>query len=387
MRPAEIHAVPKRWWLDFGFLLTAFNLTGGCKQGPWTLWNSYSASFIDVQGRVIDPQGADRTTSEGQAYAMFFSLAANDRATFDRLLKWTQENLAGSDLQTHLPAWLWGRNKDGEWKTIDPNSAADADVWMAYALIEAGRLWKSDYYTRVGRQMMVLIARNEVANLPGFGPMLLPASVGFQHDRFWTLNPSYMPLFIFERMAAVDPSGPWGLIALGIPVMLEQSARHGYAMDWVDYMPGDGFYPATEMHPGNKESDAPGGSYDAIRVYLWAGMLDWRQARLAPTMLDAVPAMRVYLADHDAPPEKVSDQGIPLEQDGPVGFSAAMLPYLRAFPELRRLSAKQTIRMSVQKNAALRVCMVRTRHITIRISPYLPLVFLTADSGLDRRAN
>ena len=27
---------------------------------------------------------------------------------------------------THLPAWLWGRNKDGEWKTIDPNSASDA---------------------------------------------------------------------------------------------------------------------------------------------------------------------------------------------------------------------------------------------------------------------
>ena len=103
------------------------------------------------------------------------------------------------------------------------------------------------------------------------------------------------------------------------------------------------------MHPGNKESDAPGGSYDAIRVYLWAGMLDG-EGKTRARMLDAVPAMRVYLADHDAPPEKVSDQGIPLEQDGPIGFSAAMLPYLRAFPELGRLSAKQTIRMSVQRN-------------------------------------
>ncbi len=59
-------------------------------------------------------------------------------------------------------------------------------------------------------------------------------------------------------------------------------------------------------------------------------------AKHAPALLDAVPAMRVYLADHDAPPEKVSDQGIPLEQDGPVGFSAAVLPYLRAFPESRK---------------------------------------------------
>jgi endo-1,4-beta-D-glucanase Y len=337
----------KRWWL-IGFLLL-LSTTGGCKQSPWALWDSYSASFVDVQGRVIDPQGGDRTTSEGEAYAMFFALAGNDRAVFDRLLKWTQENLANGDLQSHLPAWLWGRNKDGEWKTIDPNSASDADVWMAYALIEAGRLWKSPYYTRIGRQMMVLIAKNEVADLPGFGPMLLPGPTGFQHGRFWTLNPSYMPLFIFERMAAVDPSGPWGLIALGIPAMLEQSARHGYAMDWVDYMPGDGFYPATEMHPGNKESDAPGGSYDAIRVYLWAGMLDGG-GKTRARMLDTVPAMRIYLADHGAPPEKVSDQGIPMEQDGPIGFSAAMLPYLRAFPDLGRLSAKQTIRMSAQRN-------------------------------------
>jgi hypothetical protein len=188
---------------------------------------------------------------------LFFALAANDRVVFDRLLKWTQDNLASGDLQTHLPAWLWGRDKDGEWKTLDPNSASDADVWMAYSLIEAGRLWKSPYYTRMGRQMMVLIAKNEVADMPGFGPMLLPGPVGFQHGKFWTLNPSYMPLFIFERLAAIDPSGPWGLIALGIPAMLEQSARHGYAMDWVDYLPGDGFYPATEMHPGKQGVRCP----------------------------------------------------------------------------------------------------------------------------------
>ena len=83
--------------------------TGGCKQGPWTLWDSYSARFIDAQGRVFDPQGDEHTTSEGQAYAMFFALADNDRATFDRVLNWTQTNLAGGDLETHLPAWLWGK--------------------------------------------------------------------------------------------------------------------------------------------------------------------------------------------------------------------------------------------------------------------------------------
>jgi endoglucanase len=335
-------------------VLLMLTATGGCKQGPWTLWNSYSARFIDSDGRVIDPQGAARTTSEGQAYALFFALADNDRVRFDLVLTWTQENLAGGDLQAHLPSWLWGKSKEGEWKTLDPNPASDADLWMAYTLIEAGRLWKHPVYSNIGRQMMAQIARTEVADLPGFGPMLLPGPVGFQHDRTptlksWTVNPSYLPLFLFERLAVVDPAGPWQKIALGIPRLLQQSAVHGFAMDWVDYVPGDGFYPAP-AHPG-KDAEAPVGSYDAIRVYLWAGMLNGN-GKTRSEVINAVPAMSAYLADHDAPPEKVSDQGIPLAQDGPVGFSAAVLPYLRAFPHLERPSAKQTIRLSRQRDAS-----------------------------------
>lgn len=321
--------------------------TGGCKQGPWTLWDSYSARFIDAQGRVIDPQGGSRTTSEGQGYALFFSLVANDRATFDRVLNWTQANLASGDLQSHLPSWLWGKNKDGKWQTLDSNPASDADVWIAYTLIEAGRLWKHPVYSNLGRQMMAQIARTEVVNLPGFGPVLMPGPFGFQHQRTWTVNPSYMPLFIFERLAAVDSAGPWGQIARGIPRLLRQTARHGFAMDWVNYVPGDGFYPAPP-HPENA-AEAPVGGYDAIRVYLWAGMLDG-SGKTRAEVLDAVPGMSAYLANHGAPPEKVSDQGIPLPQDGPVGFSAAVLPYLRAFPHQEKPSSQQIIRMSGLKD-------------------------------------
>jgi endoglucanase len=325
--------------------------TGGCRQRPWPLWGSYAARFIDAHGRVIDPQGNARTTSEGQAYALFFSLTVNDRACFDRVLNWTQANLSNGDLQTRLPAWLWGKDKDGQWKTLDPNSASDADIWMAYTLVEAGRLWKYPLYANLGRQMMAAIAKNEVADLPGFGLMLLPGPDGFHHNRIWTLNPSYLPLFIFERLAVVDPAGPWRQIASGIPRLLQQSARHGFAMDWVEYVPGDGFYPASAQPAKDavRPDVGPGGSYDAIRVYFCAGMHDG-SGKTRAEMLSAVPAMSVYLANHDAPPEKVSDQGIPLEQDGSVGFSAAVLPYLRAFPGLEKLSARQTIRISQQKD-------------------------------------
>ncbi|MDR3725112.1 MAG: cellulose synthase complex periplasmic endoglucanase BcsZ [Terracidiphilus sp.] len=333
-------------------VLLMISATGGCKERQWKLWNAYSARFIDAQGRVFDPQGDQHTTSEGEAYALFFSLVADDRATFDRVLAWSQANLAGGSLEMRLPAWKWGKSSDGPWKALDANPASDADVWMAYTLVEAGRLWNNPSYSYLGLRMAALIAKNEVVNLPGFGPMLIPGPAGFQKDNNWTLNPSYLPVFLFQRLANADPTGPWASIANGIPRLLAQSSKHGFAMDWVQYVPGDGFYPAAKQaaDPSNKDANGPTGSYDAIRVYLWAGMTGGNGGTRSAA-LEAVPGMSAYLANHGAPPEKVSDQGIPLAQDGPVGFSAALLPYLRAYGQSKE-AGDQLVRMNAMRDSA-----------------------------------
>ena len=68
---------------------------------------------------------------------------------------------------------------------------------MAYTLLEAGRLWKSNADTSLGRAMLALIAKNEVVNLPGFGPMLVPGPAGFQHGNNWIAEsqlPARLPL-------------------------------------------------------------------------------------------------------------------------------------------------------------------------------------------------
>jgi endoglucanase len=383
-------------WLPLVVLLL-LSATGGCKQGAWTLWNAYAARFIDDQGRVFDPKAPERTTSEGEAYAMFFALADNDRAHFDSILNWTQENLARGDLGLNLPAWLWGKDKDGSWKALDANSASDADVWIAYSLLEAGRLWSAPAYTGMGNAMLNRIASTEVADLPGFGLMLLPGGQGFLHQatpsgqgdkpkpagqskdrksanhankagkqrshdlppppsqappaQTYLLNPSYVPEFLLERLGRLDPAGPWLKIAANIPRFLQQSSRHGFAMDWVDYVPGDGFSPVSEQMASGVAKDEAGGSYDAIRVYLWAGMIA-PGGEVRNSLLNAIPGMGVYLADHGAPPEKVSDQGGPLAQDGPVGFSAAVLPYLRARAGSSRSYAQQLVRLSRMRDAA-----------------------------------
>lgn len=301
------------------------------------LWHAYSGRFISGDGRVIDPQGGDRTTSEGQSYALFFALVNDDRAHFDSLLGWTEHNLAAGDMGAHLPGWSWGRAKDGHWGILDANSASDSDLWIAYDLIEAGRLWNDLHYATLGRRMLALIGRREVAHLPGFGPALLPGAVGFTFPRFWVLNPSYMPLFLLERMAVVDPDGPWANVAQQVPVLLERSARNGFAMDWLCYAPGTGFSPClANGHTG----PAVVGSYDAIRVYLWAGMLADASPGKA-RILQALPGMDLYLRSHAAPPEKVSAAGVPQSQDGPVGFSAALLPYLMSIPDEAALAQQQ----------------------------------------------
>ena len=152
--------------------------TAGCS-GRWELWERYAERFVD-NGRVIDWTDGARSTSEGQSYGLFFALVADDRARFDSILSWTHDNLAGGDLAARLPAWLWGKNKRGRWKVLDPNPASDADLWIAYSLVEAERLWGESRYGDLGRAMLERVASEEVRYLPGLGAVLLPAPRGFE---------------------------------------------------------------------------------------------------------------------------------------------------------------------------------------------------------------
>lgn len=143
-------------------LLAAFSVQAAC---TWPAWEQFKKDYISQEGRVIDPSDARKiTTSEGQSYGMFSALAANDRAAFDNILDWTQNNLAQGSLKERLPAWLWGKEENSKWEVLDSNSASDGDVWMAWSLLEAGRLWKEQRYTDIGSALLKRIAREEVVH-------------------------------------------------------------------------------------------------------------------------------------------------------------------------------------------------------------------------------
>lgn len=77
--------------------------------GPWPLWNAFVDKHIQPDGRVVDFLNPDqRSTSEGQSYALFFALVNNDQVLFEKVLGWTRHNLCGGRPDLNLPAWLWG---------------------------------------------------------------------------------------------------------------------------------------------------------------------------------------------------------------------------------------------------------------------------------------
>ncbi len=306
----------------------------------WPHWQAFAEHWIQPDGRVLDSSlEKNHSTSEGQSYALFFALVANDQKRFDKIWRWSRENLTGNDPQNTLPAWLWGQGKDGRWQVQDANSASDADLWFAYALIEAARLWQMPEYEADARLLLAQVKEHEVLDLPGLGAMLLPGKVGFvQPDHLWRLNPSYMPIPLLRRLAQLEPNGPWQGIAQSTAKLIAHSGLRGFASDWVGYRGVSATSGLFVSDPFKGDL----GSYDAIRVYLWAGMTPTADP-LAQPILDSLGGMATATASSGFPPEKVQVALGTTEGHGPFGFSAALVPYFQALnqPWLAELQHKR----------------------------------------------
>jgi len=290
-----------------------------CELSEWKDWHVFQRELIHSQGRVVDySDDREITTSEGQSYAMFFALVDNDQVLFHRLLRWTERNLAKGDLTSHLPAWLWGRDDKGNWRVLDENSASDANLWIAYSLLEAGRLWKEHSYAALGSLMLQRIAKEETENFPSFGTLLIPGKAGFLSETGGRLNPSYLAPQLLTRAHAAMPDSIWRRVLESSVEFLVQSAPLGLAPDWVD------------LHRGEIEPSTAGrvGSYNAIRVYLWVGML--HDAALSAARLKShFSQASKHIEIDGAVAESIDILNGTASEPGPIGFSAAMLPLFR----------------------------------------------------------
>ena len=302
-------------------LLVAALMLNANAQAGWPLWQSYARHFYS-EGRIVDHDRKGTTTSEGQSYGLFFALISNDQERFDAILDWTNAHLFAGNT---LPAWHWANGK-----IQDSNPASDADLWIAYTLTEASRLWEQPKYAEAATALLNGIEATEIKEVTGLGPILLPGSNGFVSKSAYTLNASYLPPQICERFTSASPL--WKQIARGIPTLLRGSAPGGFVLDWIAYAEGEGFgltpVPVTPLT----------GSYDAIRVYLWAGLMH-KDAPQRAEILSALKGMTTHLRLHTYPPEHALPDGTVRDSKAGPGFSAAVIPFLLATGDTARASA------------------------------------------------
>lgn len=293
----------------------------------WPRWVEFRTAAVEG-GRVIDRSDARLiTTSEGQSYGMFFALVANDRATFKAIWDWSKTNLCAGDCAKTRVAWLWGASapvvgkdakdaKDVTWGVIDSNNATDADLWMAYSLLEAAKRWGVESY-RTDAMALLERVKADTRVVRGLGRVLLPANVGFEKNGDVVLNPSYYPISLLKGLERVDPF--WHEVRLASLRVLYRSAESGFSPDWV----------AFGQRWGTRNRDEGSvGSWNAIRVYLWAGLMSPEDPDALRLKVALRPMLDVTRAAYYTP-EDTDTAANTVSTSGPLAFSACLLPWLK----------------------------------------------------------
>ncbi|WP_341205680.1 cellulose synthase complex periplasmic endoglucanase BcsZ [uncultured Psychrosphaera sp.] len=302
----------------------------------WPLWQFFQTQFITESGRVNDPYGGNNiTTSEGQSYALFFALVNNQPELFDQLLNWTEQHLSKGNLATNLPAWQWGKNRLGRGNVLDQNSASDSDLWILYCLYEASRLWGKPEYARLADQLAIAILQNEVYFVAEVGHFLLPGVSGFVNNkRSIKLNPSYVPMQLMDYFAFYLEDKRWRSLQQTSLLLTMESSPRGFAPDWIHY----------DLST-NSFNQASNGSYNAIRVYLWAGMLS-DESEHWPMFKSHFAKSVGFVNKLQGVPESIDINMLAYNNIGNIGFDISFLPLVSRleYPQLT-----QTIMAKIEK--------------------------------------
>lgn len=299
-------------------------------------WTIYRQQFIQEDGRVIDYQDSDRSTSEGQAYAMLRAVMINDPTTFELTLNWAENNLHRlSDKgqpTDQLWAWKWGQAKPGKWGPIDRNFASDADIDAITSLILASRRWNRPEYLDLARTKLRDLWKFSTIAVPGGKRYLLPGPVEafVLPDRTVYLNPSYFAPYAFRLFAQVDPDHNWLSLVDSSYDALEKSSKVsavGLPSDWIALDSKTGkFQPLPPSNPLQSVY-----SFDAYRVW-WRVAWDaaWFQSPEAQRYLStATKHLQTQLRSSKPLLARIDLQGKPTVKYEATSQYAMLYPALR----------------------------------------------------------
>jgi len=273
-------------------------------------------------GAVRDPfRAGGEVTSEGQSYALLRAAWMRDEATFRKVLTWTEATMKRDD---GLYSWRW--LPEGGGRIADYNTAADADVDIAFALIIAAQAFEDPGLLERAREIAVALRTGCRMPLPR--GWCLAAGNWAVEERVY--NPSYFAPYAYAYFHELDPEGGW-LEARDagydlLPRILDLSAVH-LAPDFVIVDRDGGVAPVTGKQ--GLDSDF---SFDAMRTY-WRVALDCLllhapRACADPLRTDAI--AEIYARD-GAIFSSYDLQGRPQSDIVSVSFYGGLLPSLRLF--------------------------------------------------------
>ncbi|MEI6159961.1 MAG: glycosyl hydrolase family 8, partial [Roseococcus sp.] len=186
----------------------------------------------------------------------------DDWPAFDRTLRWTRANLGIRG--NRLLAWRF-RPIGG---VDDINSATDADLFYAWALLRADQRWPGRGLRALAAGVASDILRVSSRQFDG-RTLLMPSAWGFDHADHLVLNPFYYVFPALEALAAAFPHPAWSaLIAEGDRMMAESRfGRWGLPAGWVMLRRRGG-----PVEPQPVRGDRFGDDAVRIPIYLaWSG--------------------------------------------------------------------------------------------------------------------
>jgi len=241
------------------------------------LWGRYKQTILEGGTmRAIDKSQDNITTSEGQSYTLMRSVWMDDQETFDKAWQWTKDNMQRDD---KLLSWKFGKRPDGSYgiqtHVGGQNTATDADVDVAYALIMASNRWKEDKYLYDAKPIIEAIWEKQVV-IVNSKPVLAANDIERLNPDSILVNPSYFAPYAYRVFAKVDPANNWkGLVNHSYDLLfaatdstLGETKSAGLPPNWmrVNRATGEVSEDATmNTHYG----------YDAIRTP-WRLTLDYR---------------------------------------------------------------------------------------------------------------
>ena len=283
-------------------------------------WESYKDTYIRPSGNSVDPARGGETISEAQGYAMLRAAWMRDKATFDRVFRWTDAHLRRAD---GLYSWRWTPADGG--RILDPNTASDANQEIAFALSIGAQAFDDQRLLVRARELLAAIRTHERIDLrDGWFP-----SAGDWAVSRRIANISYFLPYAYPYFARVDPNGRWeDVIDAGYRLLEKVLQPHSTRL-LPDFMAvtADG-EPAALPADSGLSGDF---TSDAMRIY-WRVAVDCKWHKRAVACSDPLDAAQLTAmrARDGALYTRYRIDGSVLERIESTSFYGSALPYLLA---------------------------------------------------------